>query len=1442
MWITRVSAVNFMGYSGFDVSLEMGPFCVTGPNMSGKSTFTRSIFWTLTGRFPYPNLRWTKDLVMPGKADFKDHANQANHALNQLNHANHALIHPGDASPAISTATDPATDLATVNKKSKGKGGGKKTSSKTSAASPHSQSGTISRCWFDVPSFDELAGNSQADTNAGNGVASKTDRYEVTRILLDDKMTLVVRDFDGHEWTGDVAQDLIFNLAGIPNTGSVGDRINSFTRLFWLGVGQQTGFFEAQGRERKKIIEGITPFKKLASMEKEVAVRIKVHAAKAEEYAEEASASKGVARTLRAELFKAIPASLMPSVAPGGESSESKDVRGRIEAATSGLPSREKIAGMEESLRVDISRLSGAAAETDRIGELARAAEKNEAEVASTLGGRTQADVEAEVGEFTSLLDEAARLSAALKEERMEGRELRARLASAESELSRATSDADRLARTEAARGHAAAFLSKVVEVCDHVGSPSRQTSAHFPYQTWHQAAAVDISLDLIESQMRDVKNSSRELIARCEAAGFIEKGPATGDEVEGLLEGLARVLKAGVPEALAKKALDMETEAEAERERVVGKTSSLARLENETARAASLRTALEAGRDTSRRLEVEASDAIALFADGAVAAMLAAVVAGHVEPDSLKKITQAASGNAGGLKLKSLKGLIAAGAGLELRLAQIADSGAMESAWKSARETAVAGAAPGERYSAYVASASALVRSALDTVVADMDSSATTLAELRAADAENAAAVEAMGGELAVARSQRDARRRDTLNLEKTIKDLGSTAGLAKDPPYAGDAAKAPACGHCGAPLSEGNLTKHLEEARTDLAMAESKVSELESRLANGREEKTIIKEGLTEASEMAARGDAVLAGILEAAEVALGQFDIISSNSTNPTNSINSHSTATPKLGLAEDAAFLLASVVEGGVNASLDPLVARMEALAVDGEALGKQLTESEAALSGLMVDFFGKDSATGGASINGSALDASRVKDLVQGLSRTIQAETEVARARVASLKAAASQLTASSETIRAMTDRTFSSAARHLAALTDETSVAKLAGESKKSRDLVQGKMTEKATLGAALAKLDSSEIKRESLGFLGLQSTPDAGLGSSQDEELRILGLLDTFSSDVAAEVQGHGANLKKVAEKTAAARMAREAAKAASEVLLRDFATTSRADLERAAESKRAELEKVLATAEAAKVRDNLLRLAAETVESEARVDLYVDMAQTENEELESLQVIKGILAPNGDARTLAVADTVALVVAETNRSLRSLDLAKNLSIDLKLEKDEDGQPTIETHFQVDGDSSGKILPSESQRMIVGICVDLAVRDLLTKDSFIIIDEPETGLDDEVKRKFMNFLKAASRQVVFVTNTASAGLERIMTTADIRKTMASKKDEIEAMAKNAKELARRGTGEKRSTSAARKSKQRIPADTETTGGGDNETNDQDSAVRGSDSVDDGEI
>ena len=159
---------------------------------------------------------------------------------------------------------------------------------------------------------------------------------------------------------------------------------------------------------------------------------------------------------------------------------------------------------------------------------------------------------------------------------------------------------------------------------------------------------------------------------------------------------------------------------------------------------------------------------------------------------------------------------------------------------------------------------------------------------------------------------------------------------------------------------------------------------------------------------------------------------------------------------------------------------------------------------------------------------------------------------------------------------------------------------------------------------------------------------------------------------------------------------------------------------------------------------------------------------------EIECLNTLKSLLAPNGETRTLALSNDIQVVVNMTNEYLSSLNLDHNLAIDLMLEKDEEdsgGAPVINIQFEIDGMSGKHVIPSESQRKIVSLCMDMAVMKLGQSDNFIIIDEPETGLDHQVRPKVIEFLRAATNQVILITNSASEGVQNTYSTSDIRRT-----------------------------------------------------------------------
>jgi hypothetical protein len=165
----------------------------------------------------------------------------------------------------------------------------------------------------------------------------------------------------------------------------------------------------------------------------------------------------------------------------------------------------------------------------------------------------------------------------------------------------------------------------------------------------------------------------------------------------------------------------------------------------------------------------------------------------------------------------------------------------------------------------------------------------------------------------------------------------------------------------------------------------------------------------------------------------------------------------------------------------------------------------------------------------------------------------------------------------------------------------------------------------------------------------------------------------------------------------------------------------------------------------------------------------LATDLALAK-EDSEAVSVCRRLLAPNGDARTLALAGDISSIVQTTNKNLSDIETRDTLAVDLVLEKGEDAKPTLEMKFEVNGPSaSGTELPSKSQRHIIGLVTDLSLRSHASRVGFLVIDEPEEGLDEVNKIKLTSWLAKQSTQVIILTNNASAGFDQIVSTTEIR-------------------------------------------------------------------------
>jgi hypothetical protein len=182
----------------------------------------------------------------------------------------------------------------------------------------------------------------------------------------------------------------------------------------------------------------------------------------------------------------------------------------------------------------------------------------------------------------------------------------------------------------------------------------------------------------------------------------------------------------------------------------------------------------------------------------------------------------------------------------------------------------------------------------------------------------------------------------------------------------------------------------------------------------------------------------------------------------------------------------------------------------------------------------------------------------------------------------------------------------------------------------------------------------------------------------------------------------------------------------------------------------------------------DSLRRVLQDVLGARAKLEALEISIEEAEDRVEALAVIKGILSPNGEARTLVLANDAAKLVKATNHALAELDLDHSLAVDLKLEKGENADPAFELIFEVDG-AGGKVLPSRSQVSFIGFAMDQELARLGGRRGFIWMDEPENGLDASNRPKFTAFVSRSAEQAVFITNAAANGFDHIVSTTELR-------------------------------------------------------------------------
>jgi DNA repair exonuclease SbcCD ATPase subunit len=164
---------------------------------------------------------------------------------------------------------------------------------------------------------------------------------------------------------------------------------------------------------------------------------------------------------------------------------------------------------------------------------------------------------------------------------------------------------------------------------------------------------------------------------------------------------------------------------------------------------------------------------------------------------------------------------------------------------------------------------------------------------------------------------------------------------------------------------------------------------------------------------------------------------------------------------------------------------------------------------------------------------------------------------------------------------------------------------------------------------------------------------------------------------------------------------------------------------------------------------------------------------AQTSAEKahkVEALAALKALLAANGVARTMVLASTAMAAFDDANGFIKSFNLEKDLQIGVSV-VDVDGeggvpQPALDITFSVDGRPAN--LPSNSQGLQVSLALDVAVQSQGGYGGFIIVDEPEQGLDTQTRGKINTWLRSLGRQVIVMTNTGADNFHKVLSTKDI--------------------------------------------------------------------------
>ena len=1225
MLIKRVAAVNFQGYEALDISLDAGTWCITGPNMSGKSTAARCIMWGLTGKFPYPNLgTWVKDLVRPGRE-----------------------MGDGEGIPKSQKG------------KGKIKGGG---------------GPTVVRVEFQVTGPDG------------------PEVYTLIRSLVPDKTpSLILTATDGSEWRDEVAQDAILNLAKVPSAEKKSDRIDILTRCVWYGVGQVTSFFEAKGSERKKILERLDPFTKLAAMEREASQRIKTYEKLQYEYNQELSKIIGREDSVKSELIIHTPPDIKVALGDvlGGGGGLGLSVLSIIDAQAH-LTEKDAESRVNDAARY-LDEVALALLDASKITEINEEEKAIASEIERTLNGVSLDALIGEESRYLKLIDDINSHDARTRLLDMNLRNLDYEINLLGKEGALLADRRSEVDKVGVRRASVATEAAKIKALLEGVlgGQDINLTRATLNGRELSSESDYSRYMDSLASTVD----------AFCRRFGHLTGGGVDLDHgaFAEALEHFHKEVGGLDPSQLLAEATAIEAGIASSRNAIGELKELLTELEAKRREAQIARDQTTAIGDKINEI-ASAIDEVREF--GLTAAL---IVSKFLEPrrENIERFISEGGRSIDGAKLFATAAVRAKILG--------------ESLARLHRPVATQ-AAPADNE--------------------NLESALTQLCDIGLRLSKKYLESESLLGEVNEAIAEVHAER---LALEKGV--AGHEAQIKKLAEVLEAGAGVATCSHCLSPLSEDGIRKHiLEIGELVHGTAEEilKINESLSELFKERETLQSLKDTCAKEIETSEKK---IEGILHAA------LSILSALGCDL--SIVLGKPSEERLAAMEAAVLLAHEKMAETELASLVGDLNRAESRVDDHT---RRIEEITAAHLPKILGVIGL-----------APCDPAEIRQKLAPMTRSLDERSKE------------SQLIRQEANTLAILLRDFrTGAAQVLAAVTeaaevlgDEGRFTKLVSGSvrSESEDLSNRLTSKMAEYERVLA--DHEDALRDSvrlttsLAIGGGNDAPTAAMvwenlslaKKSAEEGVRRLRSLQSKARDLQGRIEGLGGARKEILSR------------GHSRITLRGVGYIEDERVRASENLSRAKREFDLARA-----RENLRRLAHDAAEAETSRKNYEEMIIDTGREIASLQVIKGILAPNGDARSLALSDTVETVVSLTNEFLSSLDLSKSLAVDLKLQKDDDLQPTIDISFTVDGDTSGRILPSQSQRMIVGLCMDLAVASLMARDGFIIVDEPETGLDEKVRRKFVSFLRNAAPQVILITNTAADGLENYLTTDVIRR------------------------------------------------------------------------